>query len=109
VFVDGDSEVGYFKAKFFSLGGGFWVYDSKRVKVAEIKGDWRGWNFKLLDVSGKEIGLVTKKWAGLGKEMLTSADNYMVSLSGVTDGANLGEKALLLAACIAIDTVYKEK
>jgi len=108
VLIDGDKEIGYFKSKIFSFGGGFWLYDTTNAKIAEVKGDWKGWNFKLLDISGKEIGTVTKKWSGLGKEMFTSADNYMIS---ITDpGKNdKGSKALLLAAGIAIDTIYKEK
>lgn len=108
VLIDGDKEIGYLKSKLFSLGGGFWIYDTSDSKVAEVKGDWKGWNFKWLDVSGKEIGTITKKWAGLGKEMSTSADNYMIA---ITDSAkrDAGAKALLLAAGIAIDTIYKEK
>ena len=108
VLIDGDKEIGYFKSKLFSFGGGFIIYDTKDAKVAEIKGDWKGWNFKLSDTAGREIGTITKKWSGLGKEMFTSADNYMISLpnSGKSD---VGAKPLLLAAGIAIDTVFKEK
>ena len=108
VFIDGDKEIGYLKSKLFSLGGGFWIYDSFDKKLAEVKGDWKGWNFKLLDDSGKEIGTITKKWGGLGKEMFTSADNYMIAISE-SASKDMGAKALLLAAGIAIDTVYKEK
>jgi uncharacterized protein YxjI len=101
-------KIGYFKSKLFSLGGGFLVYDKLDVKVADIKGDWKGWNFRFLNADGKEIGLVTKKWSGIGKELFTSADNYLISIS------DLGKEqtaygALLLAAGIAIDTVFKEK
>jgi uncharacterized protein YxjI len=108
VLIEGEKEIGYFKSKLFSFGGGFIIYDVKDTKVAEIKGDWKGWNFKLSDTSGREIGTITKKWSGLGKEMFTSADNYMISIpdSGKSDA---GVKALLLAAGIAIDTVFKEK
>ena len=102
---DGTS-LGYFKSKIFSLGGGFHVYDNSDQKVAEVKGDWKGWNFKFLNTQGSELGTVTKKWAGLGKELFTSADNYMISLNG--DGSNRAVAALLLAAGIAIDTVFKE-
>ena len=108
VLIDGNTEIGYFKSKLFSFGGGFWIYDSANAKVAEVKGDWKGWNFKLLDISGGEIGTVTKKWSGLGKEMFTSADNYMIALSGAAKN-DAGAKALMLAAGIAIDTVFKEK
>ncbi len=108
VLIDGDRPIGYFKSKLFSIGGGFWMYDTNDVKIAEVKGDWKGWNFKFLDLTGKEIGTVTKKWAGLGKEMFTSADNYMIALTDPTK-QDPGAKALLLAAGIAIDTIFKEK
>ena len=105
--ANGD-KLGYFKSKLFSFGGGFWVYDMKDAKVAEIKGDWKGWNFRFLDESGKELGLVTKKWAGIGKELFTSADNYLISINDLgKEQAAYG--ALLLAAGIAIDTVFKEQ
>ena len=102
------SMLGRFRSKFFSLGGGFFVFDDQGQQVAEVKGDWKGWNFKLLDVSGNELGIVTKKWAGVGKELFTTADNYMISLAPAGGGFR-NHAALLLAAGLAIDTVFKEK
>lgn len=100
---------GYLKSKVFSLGGGFHVFDMNNQKVADIKGDWKGWNFKMLDSSGAELGTIAKKWGGLAKEMFTSADNYVIALNdeGATRGN--GVKIMLLAAGIAIDTVFKER
>jgi uncharacterized protein YxjI len=100
--------LGRFRSKLFSLGGGFFVFDAQGQQIGEVKGDWKGWHFKLLDISGNELGLVTKKWAGLGKELFTTADNYMISLAP-TGGALRQRAALLLAAGLAIDTVFKEK
>lgn len=100
--------VGYFKSKLFSLGGGFYVFDNQDRQVAEVKGDWKGWNFQMLDGAGKVLGTVTKKWAGIGRELFTSADNYMIALSDASQ-ANPGVAALLLAAGLAIDIVFKEK
>jgi hypothetical protein len=51
---------------------------------------------------------VTKKWAGLGKELFSSADNYIISITDVA-GAGQGASALLLAAGLAIDIVFKEQ
>ena len=105
--VSGDGRaLGYFKSKLISIGGGFHVYDHSDQKVAEVKGNWRGWDFQFLDSNGRQIGRVTKKWAGLGKELFTSADNYMISLSGGAN--NQDHAALLLAAGLAVDIVYKE-
>lgn len=99
--------IGTFKSKIFSFGGGFWVHDEKGRQVAEVKGDWKGWNFRFLGPDGAEWGTVTKKWAGIGKELFTSADNYIISIDPKAAGTEeiIG---LLLAAGLAIDTVYKE-
>jgi uncharacterized protein YxjI len=90
------------------LGGGFFVYDKLGQQVAQVKGDWKGWNFKFLDASGNELGTITKKWAGIGKELFTSADNYMISLNDQLQ-QNPSIVALLLAAGLAIDVVFKER
>ena len=57
-------ELGHFRSKFFSLGGGFHVFDATDNPVAEITGDWKGWNFRFLSKDGIELGKVTKKWGG---------------------------------------------
>jgi len=106
VFDHSGTALGYFKSKLFSLGGGFWIHDTGDRQVAEVKGDWKGWNFKFLDASGRELGTVTKKWAGIGKELFTSADNYIIALSAESPGA---AAPLLLAAGLAIDLVLKER
>jgi len=103
----GGKPLGYFKSKLLSIGGGFNVFDHKDQQVAEVKGNWKGWDFRFVSKNGREIGAVTKKWAGLGKELFTSADNYVISLSDLSSaGTDAG--ALLLAAGLAIDIVFKE-
>ena len=98
--------IGWFKSKVLSLGGAFRVFDSLGNEVASVKGDWKGWNFRFLDAAENEIGTVSKKWAGLGKELLTSADNYVIALNQEPTPA---KAILLLAAGLAVDTIYKEK
>src|SRR5262249_15571431 len=100
--------LGAFRSKLWSIGGGFFVMDDQGNQFAEVKGDWKGWNFRLLDTGGRELGIVTKKWAGIGKELFTSADNYIVSLSE-TAARNVEQTGLLLAAGLAIDLVFKER
>ena len=103
----GRKPLGYFKSKLLSIGGGFNVFDNANQQVAQVKGNWKGWDFKFLNNGGREIGSVTKKWAGLGKELFTSADNYVISLAGGTE-AHPDVSALLLAAGLSIDIVLKE-
>ena len=102
----GGKEIGRFKSKLFALGGGFHVFDAAGNKVGEVKGNWKGWNFKLLDGAGHELGVVTKKWAGIGKELFTSADNYMIALGDTTPVET--QAPMILAAGLAVDIVYKE-
>ncbi len=98
--------IGYFKSKIFSIGGAFIVHDAADNEVALLKGDWKGWNFKFTTKGGVELGVVTKKWAGIGKELFTSADNYMISLA---PDAPSEAAPLLLAAGLAVDIIYKER
>ena len=107
VFV-GERELGYFKSKLISLGGAFSIHDTQERELGSVKGDWKGWNFTMSAPTGEELGRVTRKWGGLGKELFTSADTYAIALS---DAAAMKPDVapLLLAAGLAIDTVYKEK
>jgi len=102
------TSIGYMKSKLLTIGGGLHVYDTKDQKVAEVKGDWKGWNFQLVAADGTALGSITKKWGGIGRELFTSADNYMVSVEdSVAHDPKLS--TLLLAAALSIDMTYKEK
>ena len=103
--VGGDgSIIGSLKTRLLTIGGKFGVFDASGTEVAQVKGNWIGWNFKFLAQNGTELGVVSRKWSGLGKEFFTSADNYVVALHEPNPAAAV----LLLAAGLAIDTVYKE-
>lgn len=97
--------IGQLRTKLLSIGGAFAVLNTAGEQVATVKGDWKGWNFRFLSKEGNEIGTITKKWAGLGKELFTSADNYIVSIKEANSPKNM---MLLLAASLAVDTVFYE-
>ena len=98
--------LGKFRQKLLSLSPKMWVLDPEDKEVAFLKGDWKGWNFTFTDAAERALGTVTKKWAGLGKELFTSADNYVIDISPACQDADL--RRLLLAAPITADMVYKE-
>jgi uncharacterized protein YxjI len=104
----GGRELGYFRAKAISIGPSFRMFDMQDREIGSVKGDWKGWNFQLLGTGGEELGRVTKKWAGLAKELFTTADTYVISLGTMATGRR-DIAQLLLAAGLAIDTVFKEK
>ena len=106
VFDADDRLVGIFKQKLFSIGGAFSVLNAAEEPVCMLKGNWVGWDFRFL-MNDFQFARVNKKWSGLGKEMFTSADNYMLSIEDdVTPGDST--RQLILAAVLCIDMVLKE-
>jgi uncharacterized protein YxjI len=104
---ENDQQIGSFKQKLFSIGGKFKVEDARGHDICELKGKWTGWDFKFLDNEGRELGHVTKKWSGIGKEMFTSADNYMLEISAQLP-VDDDKRKLILGAVMCIDMVLKE-
>ena len=98
--------VGSFKQKLFSIGGRFSVLDAQDKEVCVLAGKWTSWSFSFMQ-GDQELAAVSKKWAGLGKEMFTSADNYMLSISDSVP-ADAPVRTLILAAVMCIDMVLKE-
>lgn len=98
--------LGTLRAKVLTIGGGFVILDGGGQPVGDVQGDWIGWDFQIRDARGGAIGKVTKKWAGAGREFFTSADHYMIELPD-TGGRDRDHAALLLAAALAIDLVFK--
>jgi uncharacterized protein YxjI len=107
VFDENDKLIGGFKQKLFSLGGAFTVMDAEDKPLCMLKGKWTGWDFRFLTDDGTEFAHVTKKWAGIGKELFTSADNYILEIAESVPADN-PVRQLILAAVMCIDMVLKE-
>ena len=106
VLDENDQVIGGFKQKFFSVGGAFSVLDAEDNPICQLKGKWTGWDFKFM-AGEADLAHVSKKWAGMGKEMFTSADNYILEISEVVP-ADSAARLLILAAVMCIDMVLKE-
>lgn len=106
VFDENDQLVGRFKQKFFSIGGKFNVFDANDKHLCTLKGKWTSWDFKFLK-DEVELAHVSKKWAGIGKELFTSADNYILDISKEVPSEH-PIRIMILAAVMCIDMVLKE-
>ncbi len=106
VFDENNQLIGGFKQKLFSLGGAFRVLDPDDNEVCALKGKWTGWDFRFL-AGERELAHVSKQWAGLGKELFTTADNYVLRISDDVPAGSPVRK-LILAAVMCIDLVLKE-
>ncbi len=105
---DGEGRaIGFFQTKGFSLTPVVYLHGPGGDRVGEVRGNWKGWDFTCRDLRGRELGRVTKKWAGIGKELFTTADSYVVSIAEEVPAT--GPLALLLLATgLAIDLALKE-
>ena len=104
---DGDNELlGRFIQKLFSIGGKFDLVDANNQPLCSLEGNWVGWefNFKQGDTV---LAHVTKKWGGIGAEMFTSADNYILEINPIVE-QDSDLRRLIIAAVMCIDMVLKE-
>jgi uncharacterized protein YxjI len=103
---ENDELVGGFKQKFFSIGGAFDVLDANDQVLCTLKGKWTGWDFRF--VAGEtELARVTKKWRGVGAELFTTADTYMLEIDDDVPPES-SVRQLIFAAVMCIDMVLKE-
>lgn len=98
--------LGRFKQRFLSVGGKFDVLGPDGDALCSLRGKWTGWDFSF-GRDGVEFGRVSKKWAGMGRELFTSADNYMLTIDPSLE-ADHPLRKLILAAVVCIDMVLKE-
>ena len=107
VLDENDQVIGGFKQQFFSIGGKFAVLDDQDQPICMLKGKWTGWDFRFISDDGEEYAHVTKKWSGMGKELFTSADNYVLQIADDVP-ADHPIRELIVAAVMCIDMVLKE-
>jgi uncharacterized protein YxjI len=101
--------VGRYKAKVFSIGGGFHMYDKEGKHLGEIRGQMFKAEYKFVTPDkGTEMGTVSRTWSGLAKSMFTGSDTYGVQVDPkfATDAR---AKMLMLGATIAVESIFKKK
>jgi len=106
VFDGADQKLGSFRQRLLSIGGAFEVLDSGDAPLCELRGKWTGWDFRFV-AGDHELAHVSKKWAGVGKELLTSADNYVLEIAAAVP-PDSAIRQLVVAAVLCIDMVLKE-
>ena len=101
--------VGRYKAKMFSLSGGFHVYDKDAKHLAEIQGKMLKSEYKFVTPDkSAEMGSVSRTWGGLAKSLLAGSDTYGVQIDPKF-AKDPTAKMLILGATIAIESIFKKK
>lgn len=71
--------------------------------LGSVRGDLLGRTFGFKDASGADVARIEHLWGGFSRELLTTADDYRIDISG-----DLAKAPLVLAAAIAIDLIWHE-
>lgn len=97
---DGDRLLGAIERRFALLRVEFAVLDAAGREILTIeRGALSLWKFRVLK-AGREVGLISKQWAGLLKEMFSDADRFGFEVSGELSP---DERALLFVATFLVD------
>ncbi len=98
--------LGVLQQRFSLLTKRFDVEDAAgRVRLTVSSPLWRIWTFPFMK-GGRQMALVTKKWAGLLSEAFTDKDRFRVEYQDSRLTAE--ERQLILAAALFIDLQYFE-
>jgi len=106
VYDERDVLLGTFQQRPWALRRVFEVLDANDEPVCRIEGRLGAFNVRFVTSDGVELARVTKKWAGLGKEFFTSADDHMLEVDEVVP-PNSTIRRLILASVICADVVLK--
>lgn len=105
--LDGeDVRIGGFHQRRWSISGLFDVVDAMDQPVCLLRGRSRGREFHFLAPDGVLLARVTKRWAGLSKELFTSADHYLVEIEDVVPPDET-LRQLILASAICVGLTLK--
>jgi uncharacterized protein YxjI len=98
--------IGGFRQKPFSIAGAFDVLDAQGQQVCRLQGKATGTEFSFVAPDNIVLAKISKQWAGIRKELLTSADNYLLSIEEAVPDDNT-IRSLILASAICISMVVK--
>ena len=101
-----DTVIGVFRQKILSISGKFDVLDAGGRPLCRLEGGLTGWSYRFLAANDVELGRVTKKWAGLGRELLTGADDFVLQIDDAVP-ANSEVRRLIFASVICIGIALK--
>ena len=83
------------------------IEDAEGNIVAEVSGSvFRPYTF-MIKQGGQEIGRITKKWSGLGQEMFTDADTFLIEMP-IGHGDD-DFQSLAFATAFAVDLDFFER
>lgn len=98
--------IGVIERQFSLFTKRFTVLDGDGHVLFEVASPlWKIWTFPFMR-RGKEQARISKKWSGVGFEIFTDRDNFLVEY--LNPQLTLDERALVLAAALYVDLLFFE-
>lgn len=99
-------KMGAIERRFSLLSKRFEVQNADGQIILEVSSPfWRIWTFPF-HRRGKEVARISKKWTGLGFEIFTDKDTFLVEY--LDHSLSSDERALILVATLYIDLLFFE-
>lgn len=92
-----------FKQRMSIFKPGIDVIDGNGQKLGTLDGNWRFRSFQFKDNNANALASIRHQFAGLAKELFTTADDYELDIHG-----DSSMTLISLAAVICIDFIYHE-
>jgi hypothetical protein len=103
-----DSLIGYGEQPVLSGSRSLWIYDRRGLPFVEVQGALRTRDCYFLGPGGREMGTVTSRCTGAGKESEPLVSHYLVSIAEEIAEQPFA-KMLLLGAAFAVHIVPQRK
>ena len=107
VFDETGEQVGTLRKIFKLFKPSFEILSITGEKLGVLEGNFVGWDFTIKNNDGEVLAAISKKWAGVGKELFTTADNYAIIIADSVK-ENDPVRVLIFGAVMSIDMVLKE-
>ncbi|HAL49331.1 MAG: hypothetical protein FI707_03755 [SAR202 cluster bacterium] len=105
--ADGEeSPLGSLSRHFKMLGRFFTLNDPSGNTLLDLKGSLFRPNTFIFEREGAEVARITKQWGGIGRELATDADTFVIQKN--TDEIDEDMSLLILACAFAIDLEFFE-
>ncbi len=92
-----------FKQRLSLFRPGIDVVDGNGQKLGSLDGNWRFRSFQFKDNNGNVLASIRHQYAGIARELFTTADDYEIDIHG-----DSSMTLISLAAVICIDFIYHE-
>ena len=100
--------VGTFRAKTFSLGGGFAIHDSAGNHFGDVRGKLLTSDVVVVTPDGKaELGRVTRQWSGVLRELFANTRAYGVRINPDFSEHPIAKMLILGSALVADDVLNR--